>query len=345
MKIKRTLIPLSWLYSMVVNIRHWLFDHSIIDSEQFDIPIICIGNITVGGTGKTPMCELLLEHFTKRCSVAIISRGYGRSSKGYREVEINDCFTDVGDEPLQMKRKYPQSVVVVCEKRAVGIKRIQEEHPDVELIIMDDGFQHRYVTPRLNIIMIDATRPTFEDAPLPAGRLRDTPRALNRADIFVVTKSPETMGLPEIDNFTKRLLTNPKQSIYFTKIDTLDPIALSGQSPMFDIKRDVVAVAGVGNPEPFKQMLHSRYNVVEELIYDDHYAYTPKDLEHMAATLERYSNAAIITTEKDYVKFLTINEIPDIIKSNTYYTPIRMKFITESESKLLKTIENYAIKD
>ncbi len=339
MKIARKILlaPLSLLYIAGVKLRHWLFDRSILRSESFATPTICIGNITVGGSGKSPMGELLLSHLSKDHNVAILSRGYGRRTKGYREVESDDSYLDVGDEPLQIKRKFPKSLVVVCEKRADAIRRIEAEHPEVETILMDDGFQHRYVTPHCNIIMVDATRPTFEDMPLPSGELRDTRSALKRANIFVVTKCPDDMSEERRNRFRRELISNPQQRIYFTQIVNRDPqpIYPSEASP-FEVESDVISLSGIGNPAPFIKTLRSRYNVIDEVRYPDHHSYTQSEIE----ALDKRS-AQILTTEKDAVKFLSNNDIPTRLKSKIYYTPIEMKFIDGSKHELLKTIDNY----
>ena len=185
--------PLAVLYRMVVSLRHKLFDCGLLKSKKFDIPIICIGNITVGGTGKTPMSEMLINYMARSYRVALLSRGYGRRTKGYLEVQTTSHYRDVGDEPLQIKRKFPETVVVVCEKRVDGINRLREEHPEVNLIIMDDGFQHRYVDPKINVLMVDSTRPIQSDKMLPLGTLRDLPDQIHRAHYFVVTKCPKRM--------------------------------------------------------------------------------------------------------------------------------------------------------
>ena len=153
---KFLLYPASWLYKMAVLFRHQLFDWGILHSEKFDIPVICIGNITVGGTGKTPLAEMIVDYMSQTHRVALLSRGYGRRTKGYREVAATDHYRDVGDEPLQIKRKFPDVCVVVCERRADGIRRIRTEHPEVDLIVMDDGFQHRYVEAKINVVLIEA---------------------------------------------------------------------------------------------------------------------------------------------------------------------------------------------
>ena len=171
--LKCLLAPAALLYKAGVTFRHRLFDWGILKSEKFDIPVICIGNITVGGTGKTPMAEMVIAYMSQMHRVALLSRGYGRRTKGYLEVKADSRYRDVGDEPLQIKLKFPDTVVAVCEKRAEGIRRIRAEHPDVDLVVMDDGFQHRYVEPKVNIVMIDATRPVQHDRMLPLGTLRD----------------------------------------------------------------------------------------------------------------------------------------------------------------------------
>lgn len=342
MSIKQFLKPLAHLYMAGVNLRHWLFDNSMLKSVEFDTPIICIGNITVGGTGKTPMSELLLSHLLSKHRVAIISRGYGRKSRGYIEVNCKDHYSKVGDEPLQMKMKFPEALVVVCEKRVDGIQRILKEHPDVEVILMDDGFQHRYVKPRANIIMVDSTRPIEDDFPLPFGSLRDTPDALKRANIFVVTKCHEDMSESEMEQFRRSLITKEDQSIYFTRIINLYPTPIFPElAPDFSNDMDVIAMVGIGNPTPFINTLQSRYDLKDKLIFNDHHDYTPSDISKMEMLLEKRPQSVIITTEKDSVKFMANNNLPTSIKSKIYLSPIRMKFISRSEEELLQTIDDY----
>ncbi len=339
--VKKVLLsPLALLYIIVVKMRHWLFDSSIIKSERFTTPIVCVGNITVGGTGKSPMSEYLLSSLTPRHSVALLSRGYGRRTRGYREVSGEDSYSEVGDEPLQIKRKYPHTVVVVCEKRIEGARRIIESHPDVELIIMDDGFQHRHITPHLNIIMVDARRPISADYPLPLGSLRDTPSALRRADIFVVTKCPDSTTQGQMDAFRRELLTRPDQEILFSKIVNLSPLATYPEiAPPFDPAARVMALSGIGNPAPFVEWVAGRYSVAKEMTFADHHSYTSSEIEQLVQSLEEDGSLRIITTEKDSVKFLSNNDIPQIIKQRLYYTQLRMQFIAGEESSIIKKIE------
>ena len=217
------LMPVSFLYKLGVLLRHRLFDWGILKQEKFDIPVVCIGNITVGGTGKTPMAEMVIAYMAQRHHVALISRGYGRRTKGYIEVTPESHYREVGDEPLQIKRKFPDTVVVVCEKRAEGIRRLRQEHPEVDLVVMDDGFQHRYVEPKVNIVMIDATRPVQHDRMLPAGNLRDLPEQLHRAHYFIVTKCPENMAPIDRRILRKVLVQVAYQRVYFTRFESFRP--------------------------------------------------------------------------------------------------------------------------
>ncbi|MFI3328180.1 MAG: tetraacyldisaccharide 4'-kinase [Rikenellaceae bacterium] len=340
---KKTLLtPLSWLYLLVINTRHWLFNTGLKSSKRFATPTICVGNITVGGTGKTPMSELLIEELSKsRKRVALLSRGYGRKSRGYREVECSDSYLDVGDEPLQMKLKYPEALVVVCEKRVEGIERIEKEHPDVELIIMDDGFQHRYVTPWVNIIIIDATRPIAEDMMLPAGSLRDTPKRLENADIFVITKCKDEAAM---ERATKGLPTTKNQPIFATTIANQEPKSLF-ESEAKGTTNEVIALAGIGNPKPFIDMIDRDFSLAGSLIYKDHHSYTNADIAAIVTTLNQHPNATLLMTEKDSVKLRKLEHLPAAIKERAYYSPIKMKFICGDAKELIAEVEKRLKKD
>ena len=259
--LKCLLAPAALLYKAGVTFRHRLFDWGILKSEKFDIPVICIGNITVGGTGKTPMAEMVIAYMSQMHRVALLSRGYGRRTKGYLEVKADSHYRDVGDEPLQIKLKFPDTVVAVCEKRADGIRRIRAEHPDVDLIVMDDGFQHRYVEPKVNIVMIDATRPVQHDRMLPLGTLRDLPEELHRAHYFVVTKCPEKMAPIDRRILRKVLIQVAYQRVYFTRFESfmpqpLFPDAAPGE-PLVQ-GQQVIALSGIGSPKPFLAALRGK---------------------------------------------------------------------------------------
>lgn len=336
------LAPAALLYKAGVTFRHRLFDWGILKSERFDIPIVCIGNITVGGTGKTPMAEMVIGYMSQMHRVALLSRGYGRRTRGYREVECHAHYRDVGDEPLQIKLKFPETVVVVCEKRAEGIRRIRAEHPEVDLIVMDDGFQHRYVEPKINIVMIDATRPVQHDQMLPLGTLRDLPEELHRAHYFVVTKCPERMAPIDRRILRKVLIQMAYQRIYYTRFETFMPQPLYADEatggPLVQ-GRQVIALSGIGNPKPFLQSLHDRYEVVAEMTLDDHHVYKVRDMNALRALLAQYPEAVIVTTEKDAVKMTNRAKVPEVIRRNLYYLPINISFIEDSATDFLQKLE------
>ncbi len=336
------LAPASWVYGWVVRLRNYLFDAGLIRSEKFPIPIICVGNITVGGTGKTPMAEMILDYMSRRHKVALLSRGYGRKTKGYREVSTTSHYREVGDEPLQIKLKFPNAQVVVCEKRSEGIQRIMKEHPEVDLIILDDGFQHRYVSPTVNVVMIDATRPLHEDHFLPYGTLRDDIGQLHRAHYFVVAKCPDNMTPIDRRIMHKNLVCVAYQKVYFTRIESFSP------RPLFpDVAGDrspqrgsqVIALSGIGNPGPFHTSLEKEFEVVERIVLEDHHVYKVRDVKLLAQLVEQYPDATIITTQKDAVKFTNRKRIPIEVQRRLYYRPINITFAEESETDLLSRLE------
>ncbi|MEG1700270.1 MAG: tetraacyldisaccharide 4'-kinase [Alistipes sp.] len=336
------LAPIAYFYKMGVTFRHCLFDWGILKSEHFDIPIICIGNITVGGTGKTPMAEMVIGYMSQLHHVALLSRGYGRRTKGYLEVSADSHYRDVGDEPLQIKLKFPETLVVVCEKRSEGIRRIQAEHPEVDLIVMDDGFQHRHVQPKINILMVDATRPIQHDHMLPLGTLRDLPEQLHRAHYFVVTKCPDNMAPIDRRILRKVLIQVAYQKVYFTHFESFMPRALFPDevtSRAFNSTQQVIALSGIGNPKSYLESLQKRYKVVSEMAMEDHHVYKIRDMNRLKALLVTYPEAVVVTTEKDAVKLSHRSKIPIEIRQKLYYQPINISFIEDSDTDFLQKLE------
>ena len=331
----------SLFYGAAIKLRHLLFDINILHSERFDIPIICVGNITVGGTGKTPTVEMLVSHYSELYNVAILSRGYGRATKGYRVVSVDDTYRTVGDEPLQIKRKFPNVTVVVCEKRAFAIHRIQEEFPDVNIIIMDDGFQHRYVEPLVNIIIVDATRPIERDHLLPYGQLRDTTDSLDRAHYFIVTKCPVDMKPIDMRVMRKILVEKPSQEIYFSRMQPSPACSVfAGIEGTVAHGAQVIAMSGIGDNEAFNKGLTQRYNVVDTIDLDDHHSYRMSDLKRIKHLLDKHPQAVIMTTEKDAVKLSHSEAIPENMRSKMFYEPISMRFVGDSRNELFSRIDN-----
>ncbi len=336
------LVPLSWIYRTVVSVRHKLFDAGILKSRKFDIPIICIGNITVGGTGKTPFAEMLIGHFRQSHKVALLSRGYGRKTKGYLEVQTTTPSSRSGDEPKQIKLKYPDTVVVVCERRAQGIDTIRRNHPDVDLIIMDDGFQHRKVEAKINIVLVDYTRPLHEDHMLPWGRLRDLPSQLHRAHFVCMTKCPASMNALQQRISRKELSLYPYQCLFFTRVvcGALHPIFPQDAPGTVTAGTRVSAMAAIGNPSSFVSGLKNRYDVVDTILYNDHHRYRVSDLARMERALEAApAGTVIVTTEKDAVKLTSSRKIPVEIRSRLYFMPIHISFVDNSKEDFLHKLE------
>lgn len=334
-----SVIP-AGVYSLVLRMRHWLYDARILSRYSADIPVVCVGNITVGGTGKTPVVEFLVGKLSERYRIAVLSRGYGRKTRGYLEVETSSSFFDVGDEPKQIKRKFPRMVVVVCEDREEGIRRIRAEHPEVNLIIMDDGFQHRSVEPKVNIVLMDYTRPIHKDHMLPWGRLRDLPSQIRRANIVIITKTPQNIKPIERRLVVKNLKLLPYQSLFFTSMVHDVSAAVFPEAALWrQPGRNVAVMSGIGNPGPFVSAMKERHNVVATYTFKDHYVYKMRDMREIERQLASLpGDTAIITTEKDGVKLTSRKQIPAAIQQRLYVLPMRLVFPEGDEDKFMKTL-------
>ena len=336
-------VPLSWLYGMVVHIRHKLFDLKILRSEEFDIPVVCIGNLTVGGTGKTPVAELLIERFSEHYRVGVLSRGYRRRTKGFVLSTPTSSARTIGDEPRQMKLKYPSVPVAVCEKRAEGIRLLRKAHPEIELIILDDAFQHRYVEPWVNILLMDYNNPVYRDRLLPWGRLRETRNQIHRANFVLVTKCPDDLNPLDMRIVINSLGLFPYQSLYFTRMRQGEITPLFADRAVGKVREGdpVIAMSGIANPVPLLENLRKRFDVVAELTFDDHHTYRLSDMRRLEALFAAYPDAVVLTTEKDAVKLTNRKKVPEAVQQRLYYVPIHVSFVADSESEFLRQLELY----
>ena len=325
---------------MAITLRHWMFDCKLIKSQNFKTPIICVGNITVGGTGKTPTAEMIVGYMKQYYNVAVLSRGYGRRTKGYLEVKTTSSYRDVGDEPLQIKLKYPDALVVVCEKRTEAIHRIEAEHPEINLIVMDDGYQHRYVEPRINVVIVDSTRPYYEDDYLPAGTLRDKPESLDRAHYFIVTKCPVDMSPLDQRVWRMNLHKIAYQRVYFTRVIPTPPVAQFPTQNVLNEGDEVIVMSGIGNPKAFISDVKRNYNVVGTITFPDHHVYSVSDIERIVAKLEKHPKAMLLTTEKDTVKLRRSRRVPDIMRERLFYQPVQVEFLEGSDVDFLGTLKS-----
>ena len=336
--------PLSWIYGLVVTIRNKLFDWKLLWSEEFDIPIVCVGNLTVGGTGKTPHTEFLIEYLSRKYRVAVLSRGYKRKTKGFLEVTTQSSFRKVGDEPKQIKLKFPDVQVAVCEKRAEGIKTLRKLHPEINLIILDDAFQHRYVEAWVNILLMDYHHPICRDHMLPLGRLRDGKKQMKRAQIVITTKCPDAIKPIDMRVVRKELDLYPYQSLYFSSFrqGELIPVFPEHEKQPVQSGANVVAMAGIANPNGFFGELSRQFNVVKTLTYPDHYAYKMRDLEKLKKTLAvSPPDSIVVVTEKDAVKLSSRKKIPVEIQKKLYFAPIEVSFLDGGEAGFTRQLKEY----
>ncbi|MDD2299167.1 MAG: tetraacyldisaccharide 4'-kinase [Fermentimonas sp.] len=355
-EIRKSLLPLSWLYGTAVSFRNWLFNKKVLKQRSFDIPVICVGNITAGGTGKTPHIEYLIRLLSPKFKVAVLSRGYKRKTKGFLIVDTDSKVRDVGDEPLQIKKKFPDILVVVDKKRVNAIEKIisieKEERPDV--ILLDDGFQHRHVIPSLSIVLADSNRPVFEDRLLPAGLLREPLKGIDRASVVVVTKCNPDMQPIDFRIYTNGLNLYPYQELFFTSFDydQLRPVFPELQTEevsMNDLrKKHVFLVTGIASPEPLVRKLDLKtYNLYTKF-FPDHHNFTGKDIQSIVdmADMIEDENKIIVTTEKDAVRFRALSYLPEKIKNIMYYLPVRVTFLNNKErlsfnKKIVDHVRNY----
>ena len=330
----------SYIYRLVITIRHWLFNIGLLKSVKFDIPIICVGNITVGGTGKTPAAEMIIDYMRSYYHVALLSRGYGRRTSVYVEVKCNSSYRDVGDEPLQVKLKFPDTLVVVCENRVEAINRIKAEHPEINLIIMDDGFQHRHVDARINVVVVDSTRPFASDDYLPAGTLRDKIDSLVRAHYFLVTKCSSNMSQLDQRLWRKDLQKIAYQKIYFTRVVPSVAMPLYNAQAQLQEGMPVVLMSGIGNPKVFVGSMKERYNVIKSFNFPDHHKYSVEDLNRVTEFLKQHPEAMLLTTEKDAVKLRRSRRVPELMREKMLYMPVVIDFLEGSDDDFLGTLKN-----
>lgn len=339
---KFLLAPLSWLYTFVIFVRHKLFDWRLISSVEYDIPIVCIGNITIGGTGKTPMAEALIKHLGDEYNVGVLSRGYKRRTKGYYEVEVNSSFLKSGDESKQIKLKFPDIIVSVCADRREGIAKMRRDHPELNLIILDDAFQHRYVEPWTSLVLMDYTRPIYRDHMLPWGELRDSLSQMDRARFVIVNKCPEGMTAIDMRIVNINLSLYPYQRLFFTRIKSGYPRAIFEEGDVNPIYKGcgVVLMSGVGNPKSFEIEASKRYVIKDHLIYPDHYTYRKSDLKRLMILLaSQPPDTIVLVTEKDYVKLKNRKNIPKELLGKLYYLPIELEFLNCEKNEFFNKLD------
>ncbi|WP_311560982.1 tetraacyldisaccharide 4'-kinase [Prevotella bivia] len=353
-KINRWLLPFSWLYGLGVGVRNYLFDAEILKSKSYSIPVISVGNITVGGAGKTPHVEYLIDLLRDEMQVAVLSRGYKRKSRGYVVADENTTMRDIGDEPFQIKQKFEGVYVAVDKDRCHGIDHLilDEDTKDVEVILLDDAFQHRYVKPGVNILLVDYHKFINYDKLLPAGRLREPQSAKVRADIVIVTKCPKNLNPIDYRVLSKAMDLKAFQQLYFTTLSYCDlkPIFNGGDTvPLNEIMgENILLLTGIASPEHLQVdiMEYTRGVKLETMAFSDHHNFTERDVERIN---ERFaampSPKRIITTEKDQVRLFYLEGLSEEVKQNIYALPIKVEFMLEGGKTFNEKIESYVRKN
>ncbi len=313
-----------------------MFDWKILPQHEFDVPIVVVGNLAVGGTGKTPHTEYIVNALRHNYHIAVLSRGYKRSTKGFILATPFSKPRDIGDESYQMYQKFEHKVTVaVCEDRVHGIRELLRLDSEINLIVLDDAFQHRYVKPAVSIVITEYNRPLYEDKMLPYGRLREPVRGINRADIVVVSKCPDKMRDLDYSLFKKNLGLFPYQDVFFSRYVYQDLVPLfpemSRTVPCLDWMDEndsVLAVAGIDNPRPFIRYLKSFLPKVRVNIFSDHHNFSRKDFELLLNRFKtmKGKNRVLITTEKDAVRMAASPYFPPELRTVTYYLPVKAEF-------------------
>lgn len=327
-------------YYLVLKIRHSLYDSGILKSKEYPIPIICVGNITAGGTGKTPYVEYLVKTISSNERVAVLSRGYGRKSRGWREVEVSDTALQAGDEPLQIKRKFSNIIVAVDENRRRGIETLLSYPPErrPSIIILDDAFQHRRVKPSKNIVLIDSNRPIDQDSLLPVGRLRDLPEQIKRADLVVVTKCPPEMDAADMFLWEQRIKLPAGTEVQFTTLEYADAKPVFSEADnRYLYSKFAMMLTAIANPTHLRYYLLSFYKIGSSLEFKDHHNFRKSDVKKIAGWANRDKKALIITTEKDAQRLSALNALPPDVKARMFYLPIE-SVVLERKQK-----ENYKL--
>ena len=350
-KINQWLLPLSKLYGFAVSLRNTMFNIGLLKSRAFDIPVISVGNITVGGTGKTPHVEYLIRLLHDTFHVAVLSRGYKRTSKGYIKATPQSTMPEIGDEPYQMKQKFPDITVAVDKDRCHGIEQLMADDQQLDVVLLDDAFQHRYVKPGINILLVDYHRLIIYDELLPAGRLREPLEGKERADIVIITKCPKDLKPMEYRVVTKAMNLFPYQQLYFTTIDydRLRPVFHREQAEkelheLADVH--VLLLTGIGSPEQVQHDLQPYAPHLATLTFADHHVFNDKDVQLINETFEALpSPSIIVTTEKDATRLQEAEGLSEHVRANLFILPIRICFMQEQGESFNNYIINYVHKN
>ncbi len=351
-KINEWLLPFSWLYGIAVRLRNQLFDIGMLKSRSFDVPVISVGNITVGGSGKTPHVEYLVKLLKDKTKVAVLSRGYKRKSKGFVLAKKDTPMSEIGDEPFQIKKKFPNIYVAVDKDRCHGIDKLTDNNvaKDTDVILLDDAYQHRYVKPGINILLVDYHRLIIYDKLLPAGRLREPKEGKSRADIVIVTKCPSDMKPMEFRVLIKAMNLRPYQNLYFTtlKYGNLKPLYCGDDMKLDSLTKqhNVLLLTGIASPNQMILDLKPYTENILPMTFSDHHQFTQKDIRRLNEQFaEMPEPKLIITTEKDATRLFGMEGLSDDVRHNIFALPVEVQFMLDQQDMFNQKIIDYVRKN
>ncbi len=353
-------------YWLTLKIRHFMYDHGMRKVHTPDVPTICVGNVTVGGTGKTPHTEMIIRTLLQDPewngkNIAVLSRGYKRKTRGFQQVVCEGSARQFGDEPMQIKRKFPSVTVAVDKSRKQGCsflsdpekvqtsrkgrKCLHKDFPKADLIILDDAFQHRAVKPAVSVVLVDYNRPVFKDHLMPLGKLRDLPERIGAADIVIVSKCPRYLDPWERSKWTRALKIRKDQHIFFTSIgyDNSEAIFPEGD-PRYLYTRKLILFSGIANDRPFRSYLSDNYKIIRHFDFPDHHKFTRADIATISRAANAYPTSVVMTTEKDCQRVRDCRNITDNLKQRMFYAPIKVNFYSETEQEEFSTVLNSYLK-
>ena len=336
------LLPFAILYWLIISIRNWLYNKNILKSTSFGLPLICVGNLSIGGTGKSPMVEYLVFLLKDKFNVATLSRGYKRKTKGYALAGRESTALDIGDEPMQFHLKFPDVPVAVGEERILAIPQLLHDKPETCAIILDDAFQHRSIKAGLNILLTEYSNLFTRDFYLPTGDLRDLKSNYKRAEVIIVTKCNPNLTLTEKCKLIKEINPVKGQLIIFSAIAYGQLYHISSKQLFTaDEKTEVLLVAGIANPRPLKQMLEEKCNSYHMIQYSDHHIFTIDDLNEIRQKFEKLPsmNKIIMTTEKDAVRLAKFKR--EIAELPLYVLPVRHQFLFDEGVQFDKLVIDF----
>ncbi len=336
------LLPISWIYGGIIWLRNKLYDKNILKSASFNFPVICVGNLATGGTGKTPMTEYLVRLLKNDYKIATLSRGYKRKTAGFAIADENTTALEIGDEPMQFHQKFPDVTIAVGEERVVAIPQLLHDRPETEVIILDDAFQHRQVKAGLNIILTDYSNLYTRDFILPAGDLRDVRSSSHRADIIIVTKCKADLSTIEKAATEKEIEPSANQSVYFTTIVYGKPYHLfTKETIICTPDYEVLLVCGIANPAPLKKYLDEKVSSYEMLRYADHHIFDSNDLKEIKQQFAKLTSAKkiILTTEKDAVRLEKFAS--ELAEFPVYVIPIEHQFLFDAETPFKEQVKDF----